>query len=139
MDAINFVNYLRNPGHLHQVTFQELNNLIEQYPYCQNLHYLALRKAHNENHKDLDKKLELAATYCPNRRWLFNQIKINAGPQAMTDQPKTKEELETTHTDPISAPDYEEVEEAPQPQKETPPHRRNKLPGGVNRRFSGTC
>jgi len=74
MDAFNFINFLKNPAHLHQVTFQEINNLIEQYPFCQNLHYLALRKAQYENHKDFVKKLELAATYSPNRQWLYKQL-----------------------------------------------------------------
>ncbi|MFT5801723.1 MAG: hypothetical protein ACI956_001532, partial [Nonlabens sp.] len=74
MDAFNFIHFLKNPAYLHQVTFQEINNLIEQYPFCQNLHYLALRKAQYENHKDFVKKLELAATYSPNRQWLYRQL-----------------------------------------------------------------
>ncbi|MFK7808292.1 MAG: hypothetical protein AB8F74_10870 [Saprospiraceae bacterium] len=92
MDAFNFIHFLKNPGYLHQVTFQEINNLIEQYPFCQNLHYLALRKAQLENHKDFVKRLQLAATYSPNRQWLFKQLKETEVPLAMSDESSETDE-----------------------------------------------
>ena len=85
MDTYNFLNFLKNPDTLHQLTFQEINNLIEQYPYCQNLHYLALRKAQLEQHKDFQKKLELAATFCPDRKRLFTQLQELSSPLWSTD------------------------------------------------------
>ncbi len=101
MDAFNFIHFLKNPAHLHQVTYQEINNLIEQYPFCQNLHYLALRKAQYENHKDFVKKLELAATYSPNRKWLYKQLQDT--------QVAISDEMVLTEEEPILATEDAEV------------------------------
>ena len=92
MDLANFVNYIKNPAQLHQVTFQELNSLIEAYPYCQNLHFLAMMKAKIEQHNDFDHRLSLAATYCPNRQFLFKQIQEPTQPQGTSDSYQKEKE-----------------------------------------------
>ncbi|MCB0678596.1 MAG: tetratricopeptide repeat protein, partial [Saprospiraceae bacterium] len=58
-----------------QLTYQELKSLVVQYPYCQNLRYLMLKKCQLEGHRDFDRNLKLAATYLPDRTHLFRKMK----------------------------------------------------------------
>ncbi len=74
MTAENFSYYLKNPGHLYQVSYQELKSLVVQYPYCQNLRYLLLTKSQIENSDEYQKDLELAATYHIDRAYLYQLI-----------------------------------------------------------------
>lgn len=71
MTADSFIDYLEHPAHLYQVSYQELKSLVVQYPYCQNLRYLLLKKSQLENHRDLNRNLSLAATYAADRKRLF--------------------------------------------------------------------
>lgn len=75
MNANNFSEYIKNPSQLYQISYQELKSLALQYPYCQNLRYLLLQKSKLENHKDFDHNLEMAATYSPDRPFLYNLLK----------------------------------------------------------------
>ena len=74
MTAENFSYYLKNPGHLYQVSYQELKSLVVQYPYCQNLRYLLLTKSQIENSEEYQKDLALAATYHVDRSFLYQLI-----------------------------------------------------------------
>ncbi len=74
MTAENFSYYLKNPGHLYQVSYQELKSLVVQYPYCQNLRYLLLTKSQIENSEEYQKDLALAATYHVDRSYLYQLI-----------------------------------------------------------------
>ena len=85
MDSANFINFIKNPGSLHQLSFQELNSLIEAYPYCQNLHFMVMMKAKVEQHKDFEKKLGVAATYCADRKFLFQQVQNPVRPESTSD------------------------------------------------------
>lgn len=75
MNAENFSEFLRKPAKLYQLTYQELKSLVVQYPYCQNLRYLMLKKCQLEGHRDFDRNLKLAATYLPDRTHLFRKMK----------------------------------------------------------------
>ncbi len=75
MNAERFTFYIKNPAHLYQITYTELKSLVLQYPYCQNLRYLLLKKSILENHKELDQNLQLAATFSTDRDYLYRQIK----------------------------------------------------------------
>ena len=80
MNADSFVKYLKDSSFLHQISYQELKTLSLQYPYCQNLHLLLLKKSLLDNHKDQEQNLERAAAYSFDRTHLFHQMKsINAG------------------------------------------------------------
>lgn len=74
MTAENFSYYLKNPGHLYQVSYQELKSLVVQYPYCQNLRYLLLVKSQIENSDEYQNDLTLAATYHIDRNHLYQLI-----------------------------------------------------------------
>lgn len=75
MNAKNFFEYIDNPSLLYQISYQELKSLVLQYPFSQNLRYLLLQKSKMENHKDFQRNLEMAATYSPDRTYLFNLLK----------------------------------------------------------------
>lgn len=80
MNADSFVKYLKDPSFLHQISYEELKTLSLQYPYCQNLHLLLLKKSLLDNHKDQGQNLEKAAAYSFDRTHLFQQMQsINAG------------------------------------------------------------
>jgi hypothetical protein len=75
MNADRFTFYIKNPAHLYQITYTELKSLVLQYPYCQNLRYLLLKKSILENHQEADRNLQLAATFSNDRNFLYQQIK----------------------------------------------------------------
>ncbi|MBR9921613.1 MAG: hypothetical protein GYB31_12315 [Bacteroidetes bacterium] len=75
MNSENFSDFIEQPSHLYQIPYEELKSLVLQYPYCQNLRYLLLKKSKIENHREYDKNLHMAATFSPDRTFLFNQIK----------------------------------------------------------------
>ncbi len=75
MNAENFSNYIKNASQLYQLSYQELKSLVIQYPYCQNLRYLLLKKSRLENHKDFEHNLHLAAAYSIDRDFLYQQLK----------------------------------------------------------------
>ncbi|MFK7771017.1 MAG: hypothetical protein AB8F94_02715 [Saprospiraceae bacterium] len=74
MTAEKFSYYLKNPGHLYQVSYQELKSLVVQYPYCQNLRFLLLTKSKIENSEEYQNDLALAATYHVDRSYLYQLI-----------------------------------------------------------------
>ncbi|MCB0704228.1 MAG: hypothetical protein KDC34_02920 [Saprospiraceae bacterium] len=78
MNSDNFSDFIEQPAHLYQIPYEELKSLVLQYPYCQNLHYLLLKKSKMENHRDFDKNLHLAATFSPDRTFLMHQIRKTA-------------------------------------------------------------
>ncbi|MFK8101210.1 MAG: hypothetical protein AB8G15_01745 [Saprospiraceae bacterium] len=77
MNTENFTYYLKNPAALYQITYQEMKSMVKQYPYCQNLRFLLVKKSQIENHKNFDKDLNTAATFSPDRSFFFKQIKKN--------------------------------------------------------------
>lgn len=100
MDSANFINFIKNPSSLHQLTFQELNSLIEAYPYCQNLHFMVMMKAKVEQHKDFEKKLGVVATYCADRKFLFSQIQNPIKPEGTSDSLYGSSEISPVASDP---------------------------------------
>ncbi len=75
MDAKSFTYYIKQPGTLYRVSYQDLLNLVGQYPYCQNLRYLLVKKSQFDEHKDFQKNLQLAATFSVDRSYFYKQIK----------------------------------------------------------------
>ena len=74
MNADNFADFIENPSLLYQITYQDLKDLIAQYPYSANLRLLLTKKCKMEGRKDFDKQLHLTATYSLDRNHLFEQF-----------------------------------------------------------------
>ena len=92
MNAEKFAFYIKNPAHLYQITYTELKSLVLQYPYCQNLRYLLLKKSVLEKHSELEQNLQLAATYSSDRNFLYQQIKDGESYESEADSFFLKEE-----------------------------------------------
>lgn len=77
MNAEQFVTYLQDESHLYSLNYQEFKALSVKYPYCQNLHFLIVKKSQLENiaEKEHRKNVELAAAYLTDRRLLFQKLK----------------------------------------------------------------
>ncbi len=74
MNIENFAYYLLDTSKLKELGYQDLQNLIGKYPYCQNLHYLICKKSHIEEHPDFERWLQLAATYSTDRTYLYQLL-----------------------------------------------------------------
>lgn len=75
MNPENFVEYIENPSFLHQLNYEELKQLILQYPYNANLRYLLVKKSQMENRGDYERNLRNAAVHGPDRKRLFELLK----------------------------------------------------------------
>ncbi len=74
MNPENFVQYIENPSFLHQLNYEELKQLILQYPYNANLRYLLVKKSQLENRGDYERNLRNAAVHSPDRKRLFELL-----------------------------------------------------------------
>lgn len=74
MNSERFPEILKNTSQLYQLSYQELKSLVLQYPYCQNLRLLLMKKSLIDEHADFERNLQLAATYSLDRTFLFKQL-----------------------------------------------------------------
>ncbi len=77
MTGNKFTTILEHSEQLWNLDFEELKILVRQYPYAQNLRLLLAKKAQLENKSEFGKHLNLAATYAPDRTYLYHYIKDN--------------------------------------------------------------
>ncbi len=75
MTPDNLIKFLNDREYLHQISYQELKSLVVQYPYSLSLRYLLAIKSEQEAHQDLQRNMEMLATYGIDRSHLFNLIK----------------------------------------------------------------
>lgn len=75
MNAENFTEYIENPSLLFQMNYEELKQLILQYPYNANLRYLLAKKSQLEGRNDHERNLRNAAIHSPDRMKLFQLLK----------------------------------------------------------------
>ncbi len=74
MNSETFAKYLKTPAYLYRVSYQELKSLVVQYPYCQNLRFLLLKKSQADGHEEYERNLQMAATYSAQRSLLYEQL-----------------------------------------------------------------
>ena len=74
MDAKHFLNYIKSPSLIHQISYDDLKALVLQYPYSTNLRYLLLLKSKLDKHKDYEENLEMAASYSIDRTFLYQLL-----------------------------------------------------------------
>lgn len=77
MNSETFTQFLKTPAYLYRISYQELKSLVVQYPYCQNLRYLLLKKSQTDQHVDYERNLQMAATYSIERSFLYEQLSSN--------------------------------------------------------------
>ena len=93
---MTYAELLKNPDRVTEISWRELHEWVQQYPYVQGLRLLAVRKAKLENNADLQPLLELAATYSPNRRYLYDFLQQ---PRQFFEQDKNQKTGENTTTE----------------------------------------
>jgi hypothetical protein len=86
------LNLLNTTDDVRNISWKTLHEWVQQYPYAQHLRLIAARKAKLENNIDLQVLLELAATYAPSRRFLYEYL---AAPQ---NNPITQTNMNDNHT-----------------------------------------
>ncbi|NBC07643.1 MAG: hypothetical protein GVY26_10665 [Bacteroidetes bacterium] len=79
MNAENFSQYLRDPSLLHQVSYEELKTVSLQYPYCQPLRLLLLKKCLLDNRGNWREALAQVASRSVDRRLLFERVRALGG------------------------------------------------------------
>lgn len=74
MNAENFVEYLVQPAKLYQLPYQEIKNLVAEYPYSANLRRLLLLKSKIENDPKFERHLHQLAAHTCDRTQLYQLI-----------------------------------------------------------------
>ena len=74
MSSEHFIKYLKNPKLLNEVTYEELSQLREKYPYSHILHYLLFLKS-QESPADLEEHKKNASIFAVDNNKIFEEIK----------------------------------------------------------------
>lgn len=106
MTAALFLDLLKNPDRLEAFSFHELKSLTMQYPYCHLLRFLAAKKAKEEDRPSFQQDLKLAATYAPDRNFLYKFL----NEEASIEEIDLDELLPPVITETITVPEVEEEE-----------------------------
>ena len=70
----NLLQSLTGNADLHSVTIEQLQNIVNTYPYFPVAHFLLAKKMKQENHPELLQQLQKTALYFPNVHWLHYQL-----------------------------------------------------------------
>lgn len=79
MNAENFARFLSSSAQLYHLPYVELENLVLEFPYAQNLHLLLLAKSWLEQHPQAETNLKTAAIYSTDRRKLYHFVRELSG------------------------------------------------------------
>lgn len=102
MNAENLVEYLAQPAKLYQLPYQEIKNLVEEYPYSASLRQLLLLKSKIEQDGRFDEYLHQFAARSFDRDFLFHFV---------THQLDVLLELEQEQEERLELRDLEQLEE----------------------------
>lgn len=94
MNTEQLTKYLNNPSELNNKSIDELNKLINAYPYFQTAHLLCVRNLKNIQSPNFDNQLKVSALFVQSRERLFELV-FSAKPQiieAVTEVVETSEE-----------------------------------------------
>ncbi|HBF88922.1 MAG TPA: hypothetical protein DDX39_09800 [Bacteroidales bacterium] len=84
MNKEQFLNYIDNPDKLNQESLQELQTLVDEYPYFQLAQMLYTKNLHNLEDIKYDKQLKVASIYINNREKLY--FLINSLPKTIINE-----------------------------------------------------
>ncbi|MCK5822556.1 MAG: hypothetical protein KAG95_01030 [Bacteroidales bacterium] len=74
MNRNKFISFLENPNLLNSSSVDELNEIIEEFPFFQTAHLLLVKNFLSLNSIKYDKQLKISATYANDRIVLFHLI-----------------------------------------------------------------
>lgn len=93
MNAENFMEYLAQPAKLYQLPYQEIKNLVQEYPYSANLRQLLLLKSRIEKDPKFEQYLHNLAAHTFDREHLYSFVH-NKLPQLLELNTAPEERLE---------------------------------------------
>jgi hypothetical protein len=85
MNKQQFLSIIQDPKNIHRISFEALENIIEQYPYFQAAYDLLAQKAQHTLHANEKGINALAATYVSDRNLLYAHIQETKLTQASLD------------------------------------------------------
>jgi len=92
MTQEEILNCILNPDQLKKISFEQLKQVLTDYPYSQNLHFLLVQKSMQEQHPDFERHLKTAATYMNSRSFLRRQLQQNDRPSQPVVEPEPEVE-----------------------------------------------
>lgn len=75
MNAKQLAELLVQPQHIQNISYDELENILVEYPYCGVVRLLLLKKCHLDKHPAFEQQLHLAAVHLPDRVRLHDFLK----------------------------------------------------------------
>lgn len=72
MTTAEFIQLLKNPNALHSMSYEALDQLLLQHPYCNGIRMLLLKKYKNDDHNAFQRHLALASMYATDRGKLYD-------------------------------------------------------------------
>ena len=72
MTTTEFTNLLTNPTKLNTMSYEALDQLLLQFPYCNGIRMLLLKKYKNDKHIAFERHLALASMYAADRSKLYD-------------------------------------------------------------------
>ncbi|MEM9823117.1 MAG: hypothetical protein AAF985_18705, partial [Bacteroidota bacterium] len=123
MSREEFLQYIEYPQNLQDLNYDQLDQLLEQHPYCQNLRFLQAKKYQLDNHDEYEQKLRTVAIYMSSRTHLY---------QSINHVPIRVEKIDdSTLEDLFEANDTQEVVELDPPADEAHDESSPEQPGGA--------
>src|ERR1043165_741089 len=74
MNEQQFNKLISDPTELKSAAKEDIKRALLQYPYCQSLHLLNLKKLQYDNHPDFNNQLTKTAAYANDRKALYRLI-----------------------------------------------------------------
>lgn len=121
MTTAEFTNLLKDPNQLNKMSYETLDNLLLQFPYCNSIRMLLLKKYKNDKHIAFERHLTLASMYASDRSRLYDFLNSSVVAPANTkvigihkkqldEEKKTKKTTQLVSPPPIY---YHKVSENP--------------------------
>ncbi len=76
MQTTSFIKYISNPATINMVSQQEINALIDEFPYCQSGQILLALQYNFSNHLLFEQQLKKTAIYSSDRKQLFDLLNV---------------------------------------------------------------
>lgn len=105
MNAVQFLEWMRNPGQTAREEGAQLDALIDSFPYFQSAHLLYIKNLHNQGSFLYNNQLKKAAAYAVNRKVLYELItrkEVTKAAEAVAEAVAVPETV--TRTEEISVP-----------------------------------
>lgn len=104
MTTSEFSDLLKNPSGIHTMSYESLDNLLLQYPYCNGIRMLLLKKYKNDRHSAFERHLALASMYASDRGKLYEFLNASMVSNAAVIETKPTVEKKTKITTQLVAP-----------------------------------